>query len=423
MKKQAVFIRIFSVLLILGCSCSVSAQPTTIVVDLGNSIPNPENMRAFDYFNTQKIQIGWNLGNALDSYKNIWDNPIGPIGASGNVEIIGDETYWNSPVISQAIMDGIKNAGFDIIRIPVTWQGHIGPAPNYTITPARLNRVAETVKMARKAGLKVILNLHHDDRHDVPDVYRGWLDITKASSSTAEETRITDKYEKVWRQIATHFRDYGEWLMFEAFNEIRDDNNKSTPSETNRRILNKWNQAFTNVVRSSGGNNTNVRYLIVSWWYQLTAITLNDYNNGNFVLPADTVPNRLVVSFHYYSPWPFCNGSTPNFGPADYNEAIHWFDRYKNAFINNNIPVIIGECGAARQGNHQDPAILALAHKNRVDWYSHLVKTAKTNGLVPIFWDTPRDDATSMGLFNRSTGQPQNAGTKEILDAAFAALK
>jgi aryl-phospho-beta-D-glucosidase BglC (GH1 family) len=40
--------------------------------------------------------------------------------------------------------------------------GHIGEAPDYHIDPEFLRRVTEVIGYAHGAGLKAIINLHHD---------------------------------------------------------------------------------------------------------------------------------------------------------------------------------------------------------------------------------------------------------------------
>ena len=66
--------------------------------------------------------VGWNLGNSMDC-------------------TTGDETGWGNPPTTQAMMDAVKAMGFNTVRIPVTWESHLGPAPSYTIDKAWLDRV------------------------------------------------------------------------------------------------------------------------------------------------------------------------------------------------------------------------------------------------------------------------------------------
>ena len=64
------------------------------------------------------MKIGWSLGNTLDA--------TGGLG-------ISSEWSWGNPKTTQEMIDAILAQGFNVIRIPVTWQGHFGSAPEYKI--------------------------------------------------------------------------------------------------------------------------------------------------------------------------------------------------------------------------------------------------------------------------------------------------
>ena len=55
------------------------------------------------------MKVGWNLGNSLDS-----------VGA--------DETAWGNPKVTENLIKSVKDAGFNTIRIPVTYLNHTGDA-------------------------------------------------------------------------------------------------------------------------------------------------------------------------------------------------------------------------------------------------------------------------------------------------------
>ena len=93
----------------------------------------------------KKLGLGWNLGNQLEAQNNG----------------VASETAWGNAKATQATFDGLKAKGITAVRIPVTWLGHIGAAPEYKIDEAWMNRVAEVVGYAEKAGLMAIVNIHH----------------------------------------------------------------------------------------------------------------------------------------------------------------------------------------------------------------------------------------------------------------------
>ena len=225
------------------------------------------------------LGMGWNLGNQMDAF------------ADG----VAQETVWGNPPVGQAFFDSLSAAGFTSVRIPVTWMGHFGPAPDYRIEPDYLERVAQLVGYAKRAGLNVILNIHHDGADS-----RYWLDIGGAARSRQKDDTVRQTLTALWTQIARRFRNEGDYLVFESMNEIHDgrwgwgDNLKDGGRQY--AVLNGWNQAFVRAVRATGGCNVR-RFLAVPGY-----VTNIDLTVRHFRLPADTVPRRLMVAVHYYAP-------------------------------------------------------------------------------------------------------------------------
>ena len=364
-----------------------SGRSTVTIIDVAEPDPEPDpdplSKNALQYFKDEGLMAGWNLGNTLDAV-NTWSSPGNPF---------SEETAWGNPKATQALFDGVKSQGFNIVRIPVTWIGHIGPAPGYLVDETRLSRVAEVVSYANNAGLKAIINIHHDDSNEF-----GWLLIKEASNNTSANAQITAKFEKLWTQIAEYFKDYGEWLMFESMNEIHDgewgwsSDFRNNPQKQFA-ILNNWNQVFTNAIRATGGKNER-RYLIIPSYVTNPEQTLSE----RFILPKDKFSGKLVVTFHYYDPFDFAHGNTPNWGSQLEKDAVdNLFERFKKKFFDNNIPVIIGETGPI---NHNTET----GKQSRIAYITHVYGKAREKGIVPVYWD----DGGNFGMINRNTGQPED---------------
>jgi endoglucanase len=411
-------------LLLTGCGSSSEKTPAPAVAGLDtNFVPSrPYEIRdypleavsgktAFQFLIDEKIYSGWNLGNTLDAYN------------SG----IAGETTWGNPLTNQEIMDGVKAAGFDIIRIPVTWMGHIGRAPDHRIAPHRLQRVGDVVDMARKAGLKVIINLHHDGSTPSQGREDGWLSITRSYRDALEYERITHQFARMWDQIAAYFQNYGDWLIFESFNELHDGGWGWSTSfrmfpDQQLDIINRWNQVFTDRVRAAGGNNA-TRFLLIPAYCTIPAQTLSD----SFILPTDTVPDKLIVTFHYYEPHQFgIEGRLSAWGTQEDRQRVDDdFAPFKERFIDRKIPVIIGECGAVLQLHPNDPAREAQARQSRFEYIPHVFAVAKKYGLIPMYWDNglTRGSGEKFGLFDRNTGQPNSPDSQALITLMINAVK
>src|ERR1017187_4343411 len=143
-----------------------------------------------------KLRLGWNLGNSLD--------------------VPTSETAWGNPRATPELLATVAKAGFKLVRIPVTWAQHLGPAPSYAIDQSWLERVEEVVGFARSAGLYSIINLHHDGADGMKEA--GWLSLKDADGKTTAENNAAVKaqFVAVWTQIAKYFANQGEELMFES---------------------------------------------------------------------------------------------------------------------------------------------------------------------------------------------------------------
>jgi endoglucanase len=364
---------------------------------------------AFDYFKDEKIITGWNLGDTLDAHE----------------KGVSKETTWGNPKAKQILFDGVKEAGFDLVRIPVTWMGHFACGPDYTIEEKFIKRIDEVAGYANKAGLKVIINMHHDGITDKNEKLEGWHSINKARKDKSEYEKITHQFSQLWKQIAAYFNYRGSWLMFESMNEIHDGNWGYNSSEEididdvlqpQMDIINNWNQVFSDVVRSTGGNNTK-RYLVFPGYCTVPQHTTEPY----FVLPKDSSANRQVVTFHYYDPYEFSiEGSKSSWGTKkDKKQVGEDFAPFRKRFIENHIPVIIGESGAALQLHPRDSAKEEKACKSRLDYIGYVYSKAKEEGIVPVYWDNgataSSEDGEKFGLINRKTGKPFSDESEVIL--------
>lgn len=82
------------------------------------------------------INAGWNLGNTLDSHAD-WITEM-TAGLPADFE-----TAWENPVTTKQMIEDIKKAGFNAVRVPVTWKQHIDSTGK--IDKVWLDRVQQVV--------------------------------------------------------------------------------------------------------------------------------------------------------------------------------------------------------------------------------------------------------------------------------------
>lgn len=320
---------------------------------------------------TQKMGAGWNLGNTL--------------------EAIGSETAWGNPLANQDLIDAVKAAGFDSIRIPVAWS-RFSDAENFIIDAKWMARVEEVVNYALNADLYVVMNIHWDN---------GWMQPTKA-----QQAYVNNRLDIMWTQIATRFKDYDHRLLFAGTNEVVVEGNYGTPSIENTQVQNSFNQTFVTAVRATGGNNNN-RFLVVQ------GFNTNIDQTVEFVkIPTDSAKDRLLMEVHYYDPFNFTLNEKSNItqwgkNAIDPNKTETWanedyldaqFKKMKTHFIDRGIGVILGEFAVMARLNVADH------EPYRVYWNEMITKTAFKYGLVPMYWDAGYTGNFGSGLFNRTTG-------------------
>lgn len=341
------------------------------------AIPDTESMRF-----VKDMKIGWNLGNTFDATSE----------STSLADELKIETAWVGVETTGEMIQAVKEAGFNTIRIPVSWHNHL--LENFTISEPWLNRVNEVVDYAMAEGMYVIINIHHDIDKNFYYPTSEFFENSLAYSNA------------IWTQLAKRFRDYDNHLIFESVNEPRmtgtkyewwlDMNNESCRDAVD--CINRLNQAFVDVVRASGGNNA-TRYLMVPGYDASADSALS----SAFKLPTDTVADRMIVSVHAYTPYNFALQG-PNEGgnvstwsitsDASTRDIDAFMDGLYNKYISQGIPVVIGEFGSRdKNGNLQA----------RVDHAAYYIRSARARGMTCVWWDNNAFSGSgeNFGLLNR----------------------
>ena len=346
------------------------------------AVPDTESFRFIN-----EMKIGVSLGNTFDAYKDT--------GLSNEMDT---ETTWGSIKTAQSMIKAFHAAGFETIRIPVSWHNHIVD-DDYTISEQWANRVNEVVDWAIEDGMHVILNIHHDNHEEANGFY--------PDKAHAERSR---KYiRRIWEQLSERYKDYDEKLIFESMNEPRlvghqyewwfPAGNEDVKEATE--CINELNQLFVDTVRASGGNNA-TRYLMCPGYDASPDGALH----SAFVLPTDTAEmqekHRIMVSVHAYTPYSFAldlNG-TSYFSASQKSstqEIDSFMDKLYQKFVVKGTPVVIGEFGAVDKDRNL---------QERVDYAAYYIASARARGMAALWWDNNAftGNGESLGLYYRMGG-------------------
>lgn len=322
-------------------------------------IPETE---AMDF--VRNLKAGWNLGNTFDAKD---DGPGDP-----NRDY---ETYWSGARTTRELVHAVREAGFNLFRIPVSWHNHLKD-DDFTIDPAWLARVEEVAGWALDEGMYVILNIHHDDGAGRDYLY-----------PDTEHYAQSEKYiTAIWSQVAEAFAEYDEHVIFESMNEPRLagtayewDPNPAIPEVLDSmQCINRLNRKFVETVRASGGSNAS-RFLMIPGYCGSFGGACAEV----FEVPAD---DRIIVEVHAYTPYHYAlDTSSPDSSfdlekdIAKQDEITAFMDNLYRRHIARGVPVILDEFGALKKndGDLQD----------RVNYTSFYTAAAGARGLVCAWWD------------------------------------
>ncbi len=337
--------------------------------------------------------LGWNLGNTMEAYE-----------ASGCekitfewIPVIGDnkpsdyETCWGAPVTTQEMIDGVKAAGFNTVRIPVFWGNMMKNDGTWTIAPEYIGRVKEIVDYCMNDDLYAVVNIHHFDEFVI-------------RRNDLEHSR--DIFNRLWTQIAECFIDYPDTLVFEGFNEYLggdrfDENGELKPQSKEDAYLstNTLNQTFVSAVRATGGNNAQRTLVVSGYWTNIDNTT-----SKRFLMPDDTASDRLMISVHYVDNSMYWMNRIGSQDWLDYTDSqISLLD---NAFGSKGIPVFLGETTSRYpRSNFAKDAI----YTDSSECLKIVLEKLTQHGFVPVLWDVTDN------FYSRSTCSIKDADDAKVI--------
>ena len=386
------------------------------------------------------VKVGWNLGNALSAYNGNGERGMVEEGKGG----LETQLDWFMPYSTKAMIDSVKKAGFNAIRVPVRWYPHFHMENGKLIMdPAWMDRVQEVVDWCIEDDMITLLNLHDEL----------WLE---SHPFYADSTEVLDKERQLWTLIANRFKDYDDRLIFQGTNEVHIMGDWGPVSEEKGEMQNVFNQTFVEAVRATGGNNRQ-RNLMVQLYY-CDPVT----HVGHFRVPKDVVDDHLLLEIHLYRPSTYVHVSAEKFWGAEYFEdvfkepvpdpeqlgpmagfmfagvtkdRIEMYLANKKAHPENTdemqlektyadiatslkpfgLPVFLTESGASRWIEVDAPSSERndRMKASRAYFYEYYIKTARKNGFAPFVWDNGEFGVgvETFGLFDRKNNMKPDQQT------------
>jgi len=167
------------------------------------------------------MTAAWNLGNTFDIL---------------TMSIDGFERSSQFPPTTEENILAFKRQGFNVIRLPVSWNYGIREMPtsynkwvgNYQLHPKFLERIGQVVHWIIDNGMYCIMDAHHTDGifastglYNVPvrDSNTFFYPDGRPGPGTMYIETAAIAMREVYKQVAEYFKDYSHLLIIEALNE------------------------------------------------------------------------------------------------------------------------------------------------------------------------------------------------------------
>ncbi|MCR4582230.1 MAG: glycoside hydrolase family 5 protein [Prevotella sp.] len=358
----------------------------------------------------RNMKVGWNLGNTFDS--NSGDTLLMWQEANKNRTVKDYETMWGQKETRPELFKMMKEAGFNAIRLPVTWYPHMeatfadvrgynDPKIGWTYTPwlpskddigtqiqkAWMKRIHEVVDYIIGQGMYCILNVHHD----TGDSNTAWL-IADEGVYEKQHTR----FEAIWKQIAEEFRDYDEHLLFEGYNEMLDIKRSwcfasfAAEGSYNEAIaksaynaINSYAQTFVNTVRATGGNNSQRNLVVCTYGACDGGGTWNKHLKDplkEMKVPDDSAEGHIIFEVHCY-PDVMSLTTVKN----EVNDRIQAWNEF---LVAKGAPMIVGEWGTNTDKGYEK------YRNNLLGFARYFVEQTKANDIATFHWMGLSDGAS-----------------------------
>lgn len=296
------------------------------------------------------------------------------INLGSDFEVPVGET-WRTQTTTTDI-NRIYNAGFDAIRIPVKWSDRASNSFPYTISSSFFTELDVIIDHAlSKNDFKVILDVHHYDE------------------LMADPNGQEQRFKKIWEQIASHYQNYSENLIFEVINEPFIDSSNPSNNQMNIARIDRLNGEILNIIRQDNPN----RWVIVGGGQYGN---LEGYGEG-LVSSSPPSDSKIMVTFHYYLPfnfthqgatWATCWDNSGN--PIACSAPVYWGTAGDLADLDTDMdlaetfrdsvghPLLVGEFGV-----HGPASGGGAPVAERAEWISAVREASEDRNFAWCNWD------------------------------------
>jgi len=308
---------------------------------------------------------------------------------------------------------GVKKMGMDIIRLSIDINAMTSGAPNYTVSPLLLKHLDQAVDWAEKNGLYIIIDNHPLSMPPTPN------DIDKVLIP-------------VWTQMAQHYKDRSEYVLYEIMNE------------PNRISSERWGKIQEDVINA-------IRKIDQQHWIVAGCVEWDKIRNLSS-LPNYT-DNKLIYTFHFYEPelltmssdfpltgvvpWPYDKKRMPKYKGSVKDEYKNYeklasqetllklLDMAVSFSRQRNVPIFCGEWGTCMTSHNENGIrwhqfISNALNERNIPWTNH-----SYYGFFGMFnsvnkeKDINSDLNVEMVRASGFTPPPQVPQTPVVLDTGF----
>ena len=341
----------------------------------------------------KNLKVGWNLGCSLSVYTEE-KSPSAEALKESYEDVCEFETWWLNPLTTKEMIHAVKERGFNAVRAQVSFYNHMDEEGH--ISEAFMKRVREVVDYCIDEDMYIIINTS-----GLP-----WLKTTPD-----DYVKNGTVYVNLWTQIAEEFKNTGDKLIFESFNEIRDKAGRwENASAKDYDVVNAFYRLFVTTVRNGGGYNK-TRNLMLNTY----AGSFKESELERVEIPADTVDGHLILQVHCYDPVSFTfneeNLGNSNFtwkwgSDSEKKRMDDIFDTLKDYGEKLGVPVVIGEFGVCDRTEESE----------RAEYIRYYAEASSSRGIKLILFD----DGSAITVFDRA-----NCTWKypAVVDALFDGIK